>query len=355
MMFISPDTLKAFAARLKRRPSDVLGLDIATSGIKAARVRRNANGSLSLLGVDVLPAVSLQKKPGDSVGQVRPLKLPKHLVAKHAALTVTGDNAIVKLLSFPGRADAIANEIDAKVMAGIALDTPENYRVNYKLLSEVQSKTECRALAVAVPESEARSAYLLLPVGLPAPHSIEISGLAAMTAFLQIPEVKNSDDALGMLEFGSCVSFFAIFNKRVPVLVRKFDVGSSLILEKVQESLGVDRATAEGILADGSFDISQQMDDVMGGFVKQIMVSRDFVERRENCRISKVYVSGGTTRSRDWLTELKSALGYDVSLWNPFDSLQVGDGVFPEHLKGHESRFAASIGACLATLSEANS
>jgi len=355
MMSINLDTLKAFAARLKPKPSDVLGLDVASSGIKAARVRRNTNGSLTLLGVEILPGVALQKKPGEAAGEIQPLKLPRHLVAKHAAIAVTGENAVVKLLSFPGRADTIANEIDAKVMAGIALDTPENYRVGYKLLAEGQSKLECRALAVAVPEAEARSAYLLLPTGLPAPHSIEISGLAAMTAFLQIPEVKNSNDALGMLEFGSSVSFFAIFNKRVPVLVRRFDIGSSSILAKVQESLGVDMATAEGILADGSFDISQQMDDVMSGFVKQIMVSRDFVERRENCRISKVYVSGGTTRSRDWLTELKSALGYDVSLWNPFETLQVGDGVLPDSLKGHESRFAASIGACLATLMEATS
>ena len=96
------------------------------------------------------------------------------------------------------------------------------------------------------------------------------------------------------------------------------------------------------------------MSDVMDGFVKQIMVSRDFVERRENCRISKVYVSGGATKSRDWLTELRTALGYDVSLWNPFDAVKVADGMLGENLKDHESRFAAALGAALATLTEAN-
>jgi Tfp pilus assembly PilM family ATPase len=306
------------------------------------------------LGADVLPGVSLPKKPGDAVGPLPPLKLPKNLIAKYAAIAVTGENAVVKLLSFPGRAETIGGELDTKILEGIALENPDNYRVNYKLLTEWQSKTECRALAVAVPEVEARSACMLLPTGFPVPRSIEIAGLAAMTAFLQSAGGKDSDDAVGMLEFGSGVSFFAIFNKKVPVLIRKFDVGSSMILEKVQESLGVDRTTAEGILADGSFDISLQMGDVMDGFVKQIMVSRDFVERRENCRISKVYVSGGATRSRDWLTELKAALGYDVSPWNPFDILKVADGVFPENLKGQEGRFAAAVGASLATLTEAN-
>lgn len=354
MISINLDTFRGLGARLKPKPTDVLGLDIAHSGIKAARVKRNADGSFILLGADILPGVSLPKKPGETSGPMSPLKLPKNLAAKYAALTVTGENAIVKLLSFPGRADTIGAELDTKVMEGMALENQENFRVNYKVLTETQSKTECRALAVAVPEVEAGSACTLLPAGIPAPHSIEVSGLAAMTAFLQSTGGKNAEGAVGMLEFGSRVSFFAVFNKRVPVLIRKFDVGSSLILEKVQESLGVDRSTAEGILADGSFDISQQMGDVMDGFVKQIMVSRDFVERRESCRISKVFVSGGATKSRDWLTELKSALGYDVSLWNPFDSLKIPDGALAESVKGQEVRFAAAVGAALATLIEAH-
>lgn len=355
MISINIETVKALVSRLKPKPMDVLGLDVARSGIKAARIRLSSDGKLALLGADILPGVILPKKPGEAAGPVPPLKLPKNLAAKYAALAVTGENAIVKLLSFPGRAETLGAELDTKVMEGMALEDAANYRVNYLVLTEGQNKTECRALAVAVPEAEAKSAVMLLPTGIPTPHTIEVSGLAAMTAFLQSAGGKESDNAVGMLEFGSGASFFAVFNKKVPVLIRKFDVGSSLILEKVQESLGVDRATAEGILADGSFDISQQMGDVMDGFVKQIMVSRDFVERRENCRIAKVYVSGGATRSRDWLTELKSALGYDVSTWNPFDCLTVADGVLTENLKGQESRFAAAVGAALATLTEANS
>ncbi|MEI6971443.1 MAG: pilus assembly protein PilM [bacterium] len=354
MIAINFDALKGLVSRLTPKPNDVLGLDIARSGIKAVRVRRNADGTFALVAADILPGVTLPKKPDDAVEPVPALKLPKNLLAKYAALAVTGENAIVKLLSFPGRAETLGAELDGKVMDSMAMENPNLFRVNYMVLTEGQSKTECRALAVAVPEVEAKSAVMLLPSGLPTPNTIEVSGLAAMTAFLQSAGSKESDSAVGMLEFGSGASFFAVFNKKVPVLIRKFDVGSAHILGKVQESLGVDRATAEGILADGSFDISQQMGDVMDGFVKQIMVSRDFVERRENCRIARVYVSGGATKSRDWLTELKSALGYDVSTWNPFDSLKVPEGALTENLKGQESRFAAAVGAALATLAEAN-
>ena len=51
--------------------------------------------------------------------------------------------------------------------------------------------------------------------------------------------------------------------------------------------------SAQQILFDGSFDISQPIAEVMGPFEKQLIVSRDFVERRENCRINKIYAAGG--------------------------------------------------------------
>jgi len=351
-MRINLDRIKMLAARLKTKPADVVGLDIARSGVKAVRAKRGTDGTIALIAADILPAILLPGKPGEAPVTAAPFSLPKNFACRYASLAVTGENAVVKLLNFPGRSDSIADQLDEKVVEGLAVENAENYRINYKLLLESHGKAESRALAVAVPDVEAAGAVMLLPSGIPVPRSVELSGLAAMTAFMHGPGETHADDTVGFLEFGAAVSFFAIFHKKTPVLIRKFDVGSVKVLEKVRSSLGIDMATAEGILADGSFDISQQMGDVMSGFVKQIMVSRDFVERRENCRIGKVYASGGMTRSRDWLAEIKSAFSYEVSLWNPLDTMKVERDAFPERLKGHESRFAAAVGACLATLAE---
>ena len=68
--------------------------------------------------------------------------------------------------------------------------------------------------------------------------------------------------------------------------------------------------------------------------------------------LTKVYASGGITASRDWLMEMKSALGYDLNTWNPFDILRVEQDAFPDRLKGQEGRFSAAVGVCLATLAE---
>lgn len=349
MPALNLESLKALVGRFKRGPSDIVALDIATTGIKAVRMRGSDEG-VSVLAAAILPPVHLPHTAEEAAQEIAPLDLPRDLVGRYACLTVSGEKAVVKLLTFPGHGPEAETGIEQKIVDSLGIEKPDDFRIGYKMIP-TQAR-EVRALAVAVPNAEAAGACRLFPVGVPAPHSIELSGLAAVTAFLQGPGKDSSDEALGMVECGARVTFFSAFRKGVPLLIRKFDFGSDLILTKVQESLGVDRGTAEGILSDGSFDVSQQIGEVMDGFVKQIIVSRDFVERRENCRLGKVFASGGITASRDWAVEMKSALGFEVEAWNPFVGLNVSDGALPENLKGQESRFAAAIGAGLATLVE---
>jgi Tfp pilus assembly PilM family ATPase len=185
---------------------------------------------------------------------------------------------------------------------------------------------------------------------LPAPYSVEISGLASLSSFLQGPVFQFPEETVGVIDFGADVSFMAIFNKTIPSLVRKFDFGSNAILSRVQQKMGVDADTAFEIVSSGSIDLSQFFTDAMDPFIKQLVISRDFLERRENCRISRIFVCGGATASRDWAAVVHNALGLPITPWNPFDPVTVAPGAIPDSLKGCESRFAAAMGAAWGTL-----
>jgi Tfp pilus assembly PilM family ATPase len=343
---MKPDALKELLARFKKKhaPTDVVGLDLTPVGINAVRMRKSES-DISVLAADIIPASS---PDGDKDFSSAPLVLPPKFKARYASFAAAGETCTIKLLSFPGRFDDAAQ---AKVVENLGLDDPNNYRVSYKLVTAPTAK-EARVLAVALPEEEASSLPMLLPAGLPAPFSIEISGLAAMTAFLHSLGDKANEDSVGIIDFGVTTSSFALFNKGIIALVRRFKFGSNALLNKVRETLGVDMETAEGIIADGAFDISQSVSEVMEPIVKQLIVSRDFVERRENCRISKICVSGALTVSRDSIEEIHSSMGVPVETWNPFQGLTVAQDAMPEKLAGQEWRFAAAIGACLATFEE---
>lgn len=335
---------KELLARFKGSPNDLVGVDISNTGIKAVRMHKTKDQS-SVVAVDILPPVNI---PDNLTSEVPLLELPQRLKARYVSLAVPGDGATIKLLSFPG---PFRDSSIQKVIESLGIEDLDKYRISYKVVTEGHGKSESRILAVALPETEASGAPKLFPIARPAPYSLEISGLASMTAFMNGPAVNASDAAIGAIDFGDNASTFTLFNKGVLALVRRFNIGTNNIVDQVQESLGVDRETAQGIITDGAFDISQSVSEVMEPLIKQLIVSRDFVERRENCSISKLYASGGITLSRDSLDEMRSSLGVEIDSWNPFDieSITIEPDAIPENLKGQEWRFSAALGACIST------
>lgn len=338
-------SFKEALAHLKHGPTDVVGVDVASSGIKAVRMRIHGD-TVTVVAADVLPRVANGAPAGENTPA---LEIPGKLKARYAAMTFSAQGAIIKLLSFPGAFDERA---EAKVTESMGLDDPSRYRVGYKIISEGHGRAESRILAVAHLEEEASRIPLLLPAGLPAPRSLEVSGLATMAAFLNSLPEKDRNGPVGIIDFGDTTTTYALFNRGLLALVRRFNFGTNGLLEKVQTSLGVDRETAQGIVTDGSFDISQSLTDILDPLIKQFMVSRDFVERRENCRIARLFTSGGLARSHDAVEEIRSSMDVELETWNPFDGLTVAKDAIPPELTGQEWRLAAAAGACLATFEE---
>jgi Tfp pilus assembly PilM family ATPase len=310
---------------------------------------RKNNEALSVVAIDVIDLPS-PAEDAEEPAPIGPLNFPSRIKAKYASLAIDTTPAIVRLLTLPGKSDA---DLDTRVIDNLGLENPDEFRISYNVLEDGGARSETRVIAVAYPDALAANALELLPAsGTPAPHSIEVAGLATMTAFMNGPIAAREKDTLGLIVFGEDSSLFAFFSGGVPALIRKLDRGTNALLDKVEATLGVDRATAVGIISDGSFDISPAATEVMQPLVRQLVVSRDFVERRENCTVNAMYLAGGLAVSRDAQNEIQTAMDVDVETWNPFDGLTVAPDAIPEQLAGQEGLFAAAVGACMATFEE---
>lgn len=299
-----------------------------------------------VMGTDILPVIPINGNGSRDPAQLAILReLPKPYKANYIALSVSGERSVVRLLSLPGQPQSSAAvESHLREHAGLEGD----YRLSYSA-SQTQNGTrgrvETKYLAVAMPEQEAQGVLSLVPSGPPAPWSLELSGLGALNSFIHGPGRNENEGAVGVIEGGAHVTFLALFNKGSLVLVRKFDFGCDSLVGKVEQQMGVDRDVAEGIISDGSFDISSCVRDVMAPFLRQLSISRDFVERQEKCRINRLYVSGGMSLSDYWVEGIKTGSKVDVVTWNPFAATKIAPGAFPEKFKGQETRFAAALGA----------
>ncbi|MDD2237515.1 MAG: hypothetical protein PHG65_09955, partial [Kiritimatiellae bacterium] len=113
-----------------------------------------------------------------------------------------------------------------------------------------------------------------------------------------------------------------------------------------------DGEMARTILAGGSVDISSSVEAVMMPFLRQLSVSRDFVERQSKVRVAHAFISGGPAKAAYWTAPISEALGLPCLAWNPLEGLTVAGGVWPEKLENQQHRFASAIGAALGGLSE---
>ncbi len=344
LLFMAKQSKMSFMQR--RWHNDLLAVDFDPDATRCVRFKRTG-ANLSVVAAQTLPSVDLSEEACKNIESVQPLNLPKDLQAKAVAIALPASEAVVKLLSLPGQT---GDDIKDKVMEHMGIEG-DGYRIRHLKVS-AQSVRETKLLAVAVPEAIAVAATRLFPSGNPVPISLEISGVAALTAFDAGPIRGHVNDAIGVIELGARASFVSFFNKTELALVRKFDFGLWNILNRIQQELALDRETVAGLMADNAFDVSNVVKEASESFIKQMIISRHFVERRENCRITRMYVPGGPLISGDWINEVKSAMGFDVEFWDPFavSALKMPPTGLGADLDAHRSMFAAVVGLGLGIL-----
>jgi len=330
--------LKRKTAEKQKRgggPANLLALDFATTGIKAVRLKK-AKEQIVLTAAEILPntAAGTDRKP----------ELPKSLTAYYAALCATMEGAIVRVFNqtLPEENENLEEIVREN------LSTGEEFRTGGRVLSRAKGKRDSSVLGVAVPEKMVQQYLSLFSEGAPAPHSLELSGLSAFTAFLYNCGEQSVNQTVCLIETGARFTYAAFLHRNQLQIINRFDVGSEALQRQIQLSLGVDAEMAATILTGGSIDVSSSVRQVLNPFTRQLSIYREFVERQNKSALSAVYISGGQASSPCWQTAIKEVLGFIPQVWDPFEKIEIPEGVYPEALRGQESRFAAAVGAALA-------
>lgn len=343
-------SLQSLTERFKRKPNDVVGIDFGRTGSKLVRLRRT-NDDISIVGLEMLPAVDIS----GASGSVPAFSIPSKLKARYVAVAVGGANVTARLLTFPGTVDSSFGD---KLAKNMGLPEEADDRMSYRIVTEGQGRQESRVLAAALPESQAETCMKLFGTGLPAPISLEVASLSTLTAFEAGPVTHSKEPAIGLIDFSTRFSTLSIFYKKKLVLLRRFDFGVEKLFERITASLNVDAETALNILSDNAFDISEMITDIISPFSSQLIVSRDYVERRENCSLKQLHLIGGIAASNAAVKEMERSMNLAVETWNPFTipsistdpTLAKNDDLY----QGQEWRFAAALGAALGALQESS-
>ena len=330
---------KLMAGRSQRKVSDLMGIDFSTTATKVVRLKKGKAG-ISLQGIRLFPPVNMNRPS-------KRIEFARNLQAHYACLTYTGASSVVRMMNVSLASGE--SELPSEKLRNL-LNVDESYRVSASLVQRGKDAQDSSLLAAAIPQNEVKFFLNMFSAGPPAPLSLEVSGLAFLSSFLYSRGREVAEEAVCLVEAGESVSYFVFMNRGVVLLVGKFAVGGAALREKVVKDLGVDEELAGTILSDQSINISASLQGVMAPFLKQLSISKDFVERHQQCRVSKVYVSGGCASIPHLSTVLGLELHSEVVFWNPLEKIRCERGVIPRSLSGQESRFSAAIGAAVGGL-----
>lgn len=320
---------------------EVAGVDLGASATKAVLVRKTKEG-LEVTDARILPPL----KPGDGPGKKR-LGMPSGWKCRYAALAVSPRRATIRYVTLHGRQDVHAR-LETELQSHLSIE--EDIRVAYRVVPHHRRESETNVLIAGLPEAYAQAVLSLVSAGIPAAASLEISGVVSVGAFMDWGPLGTEEGAVGFLECGASSTVLALFNRRNLCLMRKLPLGGDVLVESIVARMQIDRDTAEKMLQDGSFDISPLVGAMMTDFLQQLKISCEFVERREETRVGRFFLSGGLVLAPYLRGHLESELRRKVVLWNPFQGLGTGGGDWQEGIAGQEPRFSAALGAAVGTL-----
>jgi Tfp pilus assembly PilM family ATPase len=307
------------------------------------RLKRTGSG-ITLLAADLFPRQAIPAPDGELV-LPQPLQVPKALRALHAAIAVSSPQATIRLLSVPAGAESLQN-LNFNDLLGIAEGAES--RISYEVLAT--EGREQSVLAAALPEKQARWAVAMLPHGVPAPCSLQAGGAAVLNCFARELTAHHGDVPSIFVHVGTDATDVAAYYKGKLALYRPCPMGSASIVKTVRDRFGIEEELVPGVLEDDLIDASQPIAAAIEPFLRQLVLAREFVERKRSCRIEKVLLCGALMGAKHWTAHIVKTLGLTPEVWNPLATLPCPADALTERVKGMEGRFATAVGAALAVL-----
>ncbi len=184
--------------------------------------------------------------------------------------------------------------------------------------------------------------------GLIADHLIPSLVCPGNAFEMAMPEVF-SKEAVALVDVGFKSSFINILLEGELILSRVVTLGGDRLTAGLAESMNISYAEAEGIKVGMAHEVQPQIEALISPLGRELRASIDFFEHQQDRTVSRVFITGGSSRSEFVLQALQTELMVECRTWNPTASLQMA---LPEQKAAEIAevapQLAVAIGAAFA-------
>jgi len=340
---------------------EIVGIDVGSSAVKLVRLRES-RGNYHLMNVGILPLAPetiVDNTIMDSsliVESIRNMMTSMKIKAKRVSTSVSGHSVIIRKIMLPMMTDSeLEASISWEAEQYIPFDISE-VNLDFQIIGpDVKDPSQMNVMLVAAKKEFVDDFVAVFTEAGLEPVVMDIDCFAVENMF-EYNYGFVEDEVIALIDLGSSATSVNILKGNVSVFTRDIQAGGNLLGEELQKRLGVSSEEAE-LAKLGSRElpdvdpesIDEVMRDAIENLVQEVQRSLDFFTATSTeDRVSKVFLTGGTSSSGKVKESLEQRLGLPIERVNPFRNIVVNDKEFDsEYLDAIGPMFSVAVGLAM--------
>lgn len=339
------------------RKKDVIGLDIGCNSIKLVELKQDKNGfKLQNLAMSPLPPEAIVDGAlMDSVtiiDTIRDLITSSRTKTKDVVTSVSGHSVIVKKISLPFMTEAELEEsIQWEAERYIPFDI-NDVNIDFQIFGSTPENPEVMDVVLVAAKKDIINDYVsvIMESGLN-PVIIDIDSFA-LENMLGINYDIGREEIIAIANVGASITNMTIIKNNISAFTRDIFKGGNQVTEEIQRQLHMDHEEAEKIKVGTKVDLDTQpiIENVLKTASESLAIeignSLDFFQSTTTYeKISKIYLSGGGSKIKDFDAILQQQIGVPVEVANPFKKIDYSGKNFDmEYLREIGPIMAVGVG-----------
>jgi len=316
------------------KKKDVFGLDIGSSSIKLVELDRAKSGfKLQNLGLSPLPPEAIVDGAlMDSVtiiDAIRDLVSTTKTKRKDVVTSVSGHSVIVKKITLPFMTEAeLGESIQWEAERYIPFDI-NDVNIDFHMLGSSSENADLMDVVLVAAKKDIINDYqsVIVEAGLN-PLIIDTDSFA-LENMLEINYDIDKDETVAVANVGASITNINILKNNTSSFTRDIFKGGNQITEEIQRQLHIDYEEAERIKVGSKGESPSQpavqnvLKTASEALAIEIGNSLDFFQSTSTYeKVSKLYLSGGGSKIKDFDIVLQQQIGLPVEVANPFKRVE---------------------------------
>lgn len=345
----------------------VVGLDIGTSGVRAAQLRTGRAGTtLERFGQVGLPPGAVRDgevvDPGAVAAAVRQLWAQAGFSTRQVVVGVANQKVVVRQVELPWLPPAELRGSLAFSVQDVIPMPVDSAVLDFHLLEEFTNASGARMvrlLLIAAARDMIGSALQAVELAGLQVRTVDLTSFAVLRSLVHGGSGLGTTGAEALVDIGASVTNIVVHEGGVPRFVRILLMGGADVTDAVAERLGVPLDEAEQVKRQTGLPlVAEQAEDpaagaiaITGGaFVEEVRGSLDYYSAQPGSpRLSRVVLSGGGSRLPGLVERLTLSTRLPVDAARPLEGLRTGrTGLSPAQLAHVEALTTVPVGLAMA-------